>query len=451
MTNDAMPQQGDDTTMPATLGSPDASEATTSAGDTHGSSAMTMDIAGSSEAHAIATAALGASEGVSQEAGAATTATAGSFDPRSSQDLRATAAPAPAPRAPRYLVRPSVAILMALLAGGIGGAVDHTFLNGGSTGTALTQLSQESINRPAGSVAALAARLTPSVVNISVSSPMGQATGSGFVIRSNGYILTNHHVVAGVGGNATITVDFANGTSAPGRVVGSNSAYDLAVVKVDKTGLPAVTLGNSDSVVVGDPVIAIGSPLGLQGTVTSGIVSALNRPVTAGDSSGGAAMSYINAIQTDAAINPGNSGGPLIDSRGAVIGVNSAIASLGSGFSGESGSIGLGFAIPVNQAKRIAEEIMRSGTSQVPVMGVSIDMQFQGPGARIAAIRNGMGAQKAGLKVGDIVTAIDGTSVSDATALIVAIRAHVPGDVVHVTLKGGRTAAVTLGADTATN
>ncbi len=366
-------------------------------------------------------------------------------------EARAIAAPPAAPRAPRYLVRPSIAIIMALVAGGIGGIVDHAFLNPGSTGAALTQLAQETVNRPAGSVASLAARLTPSVVNITVSSPMGQATGSGFVIRSDGYILTNHHVVAGVGGTPTITVDFANGTSVPGHVVGSNSAYDLAVVKVDRTGLPAVTLGNSNSVVVGDPVIAIGSPLGLQGTVTSGIVSALNRPVTAGDSSGGAAMSYINAIQTDAAINPGNSGGPLIDANGAVIGVNSAIASLGSGFGGESGSIGLGFAIPVNQAKRIAEEIITSGKSQVPVMGVSIDMQFQGPGARIAAVKAGMGADKAGLKAGDIVTAINGSPVSDATALIVSIRSHAPGDVVKVTLKGGRTAAVTLGADTTTN
>ena len=420
MTDEAMPQPGEDVPMHATAEEADASPAA----DVTQAPAPQSDLPERAES-----------------------------TPHGSGDdqLRATAAPAPAPRAPRYLVRPSVALLMALVAGGIGGVVDHTFLNTGSTGTALTQLAQASLDRPAGSVAALAARLTPSVVNISVSSPMGQATGSGFVIRSNGYILTNHHVVAGVGDNATITVDFADGSSAPGKVVGSNSAYDLAVVKVDRTGLPAVTLGNSDSVVVGDPVIAIGSPLGLQGTVTSGIVSALNRPVTAGDTSGGASMSYINAIQTDAAINPGNSGGPLIDSRGAVIGVNSAIASLGSGFGSESGSIGLGFAIPVNQAKRIAEEIMRTGTSQVPVLGVSIDMQYQGAGARVAAIRSGLGAEKAGIKVGDVITAIDGKPVSDATAFIVAIRSHAPGDVVKVTLKDGRSVQVTLGADTATN
>ena len=349
------------------------------------------------------------------------------------------------------LVRPSLALAMAVVAGLGGGIVDHALFNTGGTGAALTQLANTSTARPADSVAALAAKVSPSVVNINVESDGGSSTGSGFVIRSDGYILTNHHVIAGLGGNARITVAFADGSKTNGTVVGSNSAYDLAVVKVDKTGLPAVTLGNSSGVVVGDPVIAIGSPLGLQGTVTSGIVSALNRPVTAGDSTDGASQSYFNGIQTDAAINPGNSGGPLIDGQGAVIGVNSAIASLGSSFGGQSGSIGLGFAIPINQAKRIAEEIIKTGKSQVPVMGISLDMQYANSGARVASVSAGQGAQRAGLKAGDIITSIDGNVVTDATALIVDIRAHQPGDVVKVTTRAGKTYSVTLGANTSTN
>ncbi len=355
------------------------------------------------------------------------------------------AAPEPQRRGSRGVAS---TLLVALVAGGIGGAVDHWASAHDSASVTLTQLAAASTGRPDGSIAALAAKLTPSVVAIQVDGWQGSGTGSGFVIKSDGYILTNHHVVSGVGSNPTITVEFADGTKAKGTVVGTNTAYDLAVVKVDRKGLPAVTLGNSDGVVVGDPVIAIGSPLGLAGTVTSGIVSALDRPVTTGDTN---VTSYINAIQTDAAINPGNSGGPLIDANGAVIGVNSAIATLGASYTGESGSIGLGFAIPINQAKRIAEELMSTGSSKVPVMGVSIDMSYTGTGARIADVNIGEGAQKAGMKSGDIVTGIDGKTVGDATALIVDIRAHAPGDVVHVTLESGKTLSVTLGSDTAAN
>ena len=351
------------------------------------------------------------------------------------------------PKPKRRLGNRAFAVVLALIAGGTGGAVDHVLSRPASTGTALTQLAAVSTDRPAGSIAALAAKLTPSVVAIEADGPMGSATGSGFIIKSDGFILTNHHVVAGVGDNPTLSVVFADGSRTTGKVVGSNTAYDLAVVKVDKIGLPAVTLGNSDSVVVGDSVIAIGSPLGLQSTVTSGIISALNRPVTTGDYS---STSYISAIQTDAAINPGNSGGPLIDASGAVIGVNSAIATLGSSYNGESGSIGLGFAIPVNQAKRIAEEIMSTGSSKVPVMGVSIDMSYTGAGARIASVQKGSGAAKAGVKKDDIITQVNGSAVADATELIVAIRSHVPGDVLSVTLARGVTVEVTLDGDTTT-
>ncbi len=353
-------------------------------------------------------------------------------------------------RQPRWLIRPSLAITMALIAGVTGGAVDHAFFDKASTGTALTQLAATSTNRPAGSIAALAAAVTPSVVALQVDGWQGSATGSGFIIRSDGYILTNHHVVSGVGVSPKIQVVFADGTKVEGTLVGSNTSYDLAVVKVDKTGLPSVTLGNSDGVVVGDPVLAIGSPLGLQGTVTSGIVSALNRPVTTDDGSG-VTSAYIDAIQTDAAINPGNSGGPLIDGQGAVIGVNSAIASMGSSQSNQTGSIGLGFAIPVNQAKRIAAEIMKTGRSRVPVMGISVDMTYTGDGALIAKVVPGGGAAAAGLKAKAIITSIDGDTVADATELIVAIRAHQPGDVMVVTTKNGKSYRVTLGADTATN
>lgn len=357
-----------------------------------------------------------------------------------------------APMAPPVIIerKRSIASLLvvALLAGVVGAAADRVlFRDRFDTGASLQQLAAVSAERPAGSIAALAAALTPSVVAIEVEGWNGSGTGSGFVIRPDGYILTNHHVVDG-GTLSRITVVFADGSEAAGKVVGSSSEYDLAVVKVEKTGLPTVTLGNSDGVVVGDPVIAIGSPLGLQSTVTSGIVSALNRPVTAGDSR---STSYINAIQTDAAINPGNSGGPLIDARGAVIGVNSAIATLGTAFGGDSGSIGLGFAIPINQAKRIAEEIIRTGTSRVPVMGILLDMSYRGDGARISTVQPGTGADEAGLKSGDIITEVEGRAVGDATELIVAIRSHEPGERLQIVLRSGQQFSVLLGADTTSN
>lgn len=355
----------------------------------------------------------------------------------------------PAAAVPRRQRSIASLALVAVIAGGTGAGIDRlVFRNTSTTGTALQQLAATSTARPDGSIAALAAKLTPSVVAIETDGWQGSGTGSGFIIKSDGYILTNHHVVSGVGGSPRITVVFADGSKARATVVGSNTSYDLAVVKVARTGLPTVTLGNSDGVVVGDAVIAIGSPLGLQSTVTSGIISALNRPVTVGDSQ---STSYFNAVQTDAAINPGNSGGPLIDARGAVIGVNSAIASLGSGFGGESGSIGLGFAIPINQAKRIAEEIIQTGSSRVPVMGIGLDMNYTGDGARIASIQAGEGAAKAGITAGDVIVKVDGRAVADATALIVTIRSHVPGDVLSVTLDSGKTVSVTLGADTTSN
>jgi putative serine protease PepD len=324
----------------------------------------------------------------------------------------------------------------ALVAGGVGGAAGFAAARATSSpqivtvGPSLSQVGGSGGSAPAdGSIAAIAAALKPSVVQLNVSGGGGSGTGSGFIIREDGYILTNNHVTDAAGSGGDIEIVFPDGQKAPATLVGANPGYDLAVVKVERTGLPAVTLGSSGDLQVGDMAIAIGSPLGLTGTVTSGIVSALNRPVTAGGQGEG---SYINAIQTDAAINPGNSGGPLVNGLGQVIGVNSAIATLGIG--GTSGSIGLGFAIPIDTAKRIAEEIIATGTSSTPVIGVRLDMNYTGSGARIEGVNPGGPAEAAGVREGDVVTKVDGRVVEDATALIVAIRAKAPGDALTLTI-----------------
>ena len=252
-------------------------------------------------------------------------------------------------------------------------------------------------------------------------------------MRDDGYIVTNNHVVGSAKSPGSIQVSFADGTTADGTLVGANPGYDIAVVKVDRANLDAIAMGSSAGLVVGDSVIAVGSPLGLQGTVTTGIVSALNRPVTAG---GEGEMAFINAIQTDAAINPGNSGGPLVDSTGAVIGVNSAIASMSTGL-GQPGSIGLGFAIPFDTVKRIVDEIISSGTSSTPVIGVKLEMAFTGPGAKVAEITGDGPAEMAGLATGDLITKLNGQLIADATSLIVTIRANAPGDQVMLTVVRG--------------
>jgi putative serine protease PepD len=336
--------------------------------------------------------------------------------------------------------------------GGSGGYLLANRIQAGSLlspGTTLPQSTASLSNRPSDSIAAVAAAVTPSVVSISVTTSQGGGTGSGVILRQDGYILTNNHVVeAAAGGAGQIQVNFSDGAARPAKIVGRDSSYDLAVIKVSATGLPAATLGNSDDVVVGDEAIAIGSPLGLQGTVTSGIISALNRAVTTG---GSGDSSFINAIQTDAAINPGNSGGPLVDAQGKVIGINSAIATLGQGSStSQSGSIGLGFAIPINQAKRIAEELISTGRSTHPVIGVTIDPNYSGPGVRIASVTAGGPADKAGIKAGAVILSVDGRTVSAPTELVVAIRAKNPGETVTLTLQSGsstRDVQVVLAAD----
>lgn len=331
------------------------------------------------------------------------------------------------------------AALISLIGGAVGGAVGYTVAESNSS-SSITVATGGSVTPAAGSIAAVAAAVQPSVVQLNVSGSQGEGTGTGFVVSSEGYIVTNNHVVGDAGDGGTIDVTFVDGSTATGKLIGANPGYDIAVVKVDRTDLTALTLGSSDAVNVGDVAIAIGSPLGLQGTVTSGIISALDRPVTAG---GRGDLAYINAIQTDAAINPGNSGGPLVNALGEVIGVNSAIATLGMGDA--SGNIGLGFSIPIDTAKRIVDELIKTGTSQTPIIGVQLDMNFAGPGGEVAEVTPGSPADTAGLEEGDVITKVEGNLINDSTALIVAIRANAPGDQIELTvLRNGQTLTVPL-------
>jgi putative serine protease PepD len=298
-------------------------------------------------------------------------------------------------------------------------------------------------------VKSIAQLVSPSVVSIEVNSIAGGGTGSASIIRTTSsisYIVTNNHVIEDAATGGTIDVELNNGEVLAGTIVGRDSEYDLAVVSVKKGNLPVITQGDSSAVAVGDAVVAFGSPLGLSGTVTSGIISALNRPVTPSPTGSTSITSYIDAIQTDAAINPGNSGGPLVDSQGRIVGVNSVIISLGTGST--AGNIGLGFSIPFNQARRIINEIIETGKSTKPIFGVSFDSTFTGTGAKISALTSGKGAEKAGIPVGSIVKTIDGYKINDAVSAIVRIRSKAPGDKVTVVVElvGGtlKTFIVTL-------
>lgn len=297
-----------------------------------------------------------------------------------------------------------------------------------------------------GSIAALVEQALPAVVSLRIQAGTQSASGSGFLVDSEdfvdsqGFIVTNNHVVelAAVNSETSrIDVVFADGRRTRAQIVGRNVSYDLAVLAVDAgelpSPLPLLSWADDEAVRVGDSVVAIGAPLGLAGTVTQGIVSALNRPVTTGQPGGSA--SYIDAIQTDAPINPGNSGGPLLDGNGRVIGVNSAVATLAIGSS--SGSIGLGFAIPASAAQRISAEIIETGESTTPIIGVSLDPFFPGPGALVEAVTPGSAAERAGLQPGDVITAVDGRSVADSRTLIIAIRANAPGDTIVLTVRRG--------------
>ncbi|WP_030952353.1 trypsin-like peptidase domain-containing protein [Streptomyces sp. NRRL S-481] len=355
------------------------------------------------------------------------------------------------------------AVLIALVSGGIGGAAGTYLERNGGVGTVeLPQAGKEATGRDPGSVAGIAGRALPSVVTLHVSGSGEQGTGTGFVLDTRGHILTNNHVVRPAGSAGEITVTFNGGETAQAELVGRDSGYDLAVIKVKGVrGLSPLPLGNSDNVRVGDPVVAIGAPFDLAGTVTSGIISAKQRPITAGGEKGdGSDVSYVDALQTDAPINPGNSGGPLLDSQARVIGINSAIRSADSGSdpdSGQSGSIGLGFAIPINQGKRVAEELINTGRATHPVIGITLDMDYAGDGARVATegseggppVTVGGPGAKAGIKAGDVITRVDGQRVHSGEELIVKTRAHRPGDRLELVLERGgkeRTVSLVLGS-----
>jgi putative serine protease PepD len=307
-------------------------------------------------------------------------------------------------------------------------------------------------NRPPNSVAGIAARDTPAVVMIKVNGNAG--TGSGFVI-SGGYIVTDNHVVTldGLVRNASLRVYFSDGKSAAGQVVGRDPYSDIAVLKVTSlTNLPALSLGNSASVEVGDPVIAIGSPLGLVDTVTSGIISAVNRPVQPGGGNATTPRVFFDAIQTDAPINPGNSGGPLVNARGQVIGVDAAIDTLGVDpiTGAQGGSIGLGFAIPADQARRVIVQLIRTGHASHSVIGATLNQSFAGDGAQIKTVgQRGVPAARAGLRAGDIITDLAGQPITTPYSLIDAIRSLAPGSTVRVSfIRHGyaRQARITLGS-----
>jgi putative serine protease PepD len=304
-----------------------------------------------------------------------------------------------------------------------------------------------------GSVTAVAAQLLPSTVQISAEfeGEAGGATGSGFVLDRQGHVITNNHVVEDAAeGDGPIEIVDEDGNRYDAEVVGRSPVYDLAVLFAEKaTKLRPASLGASRILRVGDGVVAIGSPLGLSSTVTAGIVSALDRPVTTGDSANDS--SYINAVQTDAAINPGNSGGPLVDLKGQVVGVNSAIATTGGGFGGESGNIGVGFAIPIEQVQITADQILKTGEARYPVIGAQVQTGGrEGDGARIDQVMPDTPAQAAGLRKDDVVTAVEGEKVTDGIALIVAIRTHQPGETIEFTVvRDGkeRTLEITLDSE----
>ncbi|MFE6841294.1 trypsin-like peptidase domain-containing protein [Streptomyces sp. NPDC057686] len=374
------------------------------------------------------------------------------YDPWAERPLQvADQGKAPGGRGIRLRHAVALGLGTALLAGGIGGWLGVLAERQSSTRLELPQAAVESRDRAPESVAGIAATALPGVVTLHVRGSGGSGTGTGFVLDQQGHILTNNHVVSDA---KDITVTFSTGESVTAELVGRDSGYDLAVVKVEGVrGLQPLSLGNSENVKVGDPVVAIGAPFDLSNTVTAGIISATGRPITAGGDKGdGSDISYVDALQTDAPINPGNSGGPLLDAKARVIGINSAIRGADAGGDGDerakqSGSIGLGFAIPVNQGKRVAEELIRTGHATHPVIGVTLDMEYTGDGARVATkggggkpavTADGPGA-RAGIQGGDVITKVDGVRVHGGDELVIKIRAHRPGDPLTLTvLRDGR-------------
>ncbi|GGV40068.1 S1C family serine protease [Streptomyces spectabilis] len=354
----------------------------------------------------------------------------------------------------------------ALVAGGVGGgigywAADRNDDNSTDSTTVSASDAPADLKREPGSVAGIANKALPSVVTLEAQSGSGEGgTGTGFVYDREGHILTNNHVVASAAEGGKLSATFSNGKKYDAEVVGRAQGYDVAVIKLKNkpSDLRPLALADSDKVAVGDSTIAIGAPFGLSNTVTTGIVSAKNRPVTSSDG-GSSKSSYMSALQTDASINPGNSGGPLLDARGAVIGINSAIKPAESGGlgGGQSGSIGLGFAIPVNQAKNVARQLIKTGQATYPMIGASVSLADASGGAVISdrgatgsgpAVEPNGPAAKAGLKSGDVITKLDETVIDSGPTLIGQIWTHKPGDTVKITYERDgkeRTVDVTLG------
>lgn len=344
-------------------------------------------------------------------------------------------------------------LVAALVAGGVGGGVGFWAADRNDNSTGSTTVSASNtpadLKRDPGTVADIAGKALPSVVTIEAQGGNGEGgTGTGFVYDKQGHILTNNHVVASAADGGKVAATFSDGKKYDAEVVGRAEGYDVAVLKLKNppSNLKPLPLGNSDKVAVGDSTIAIGAPFGLSNTVTTGIVSAKDRPVTSSDGAS-SKSSYMSALQTDASINPGNSGGPLLDAGGAVIGINSAIKPAesggGLGGGGQSGSIGLGFAIPVNQAKYVAQQLIKTGQAVYPVIGASVSLQESTGGATISregasgtqAVTPNGPADKAGLKPGDVITKLDGSVIDSGPTLIGQIWTHKPGDTVEITYK----------------
>ncbi|GAB3255367.1 S1C family serine protease [Nocardioides dilutus] len=356
---------------------------------------------------------------------------------------------APAPRSrPSGWVWPvvaSLALVLGVLGGVAGSAIydrlddDSSPESSGRVPGGLDQVDTVSVpplEAGDATIANVAAELLPSTVQISAAydGEDDGATGSGFVIDQQGHIITNNHVVEQAAeDDGPIEIVDQDGNRYDATVVGRSPVYDLAVLfSEDAKQLRPASLGASKALRIGEGVVAIGSPLGLSSTVTAGIVSAVNRPVTTGD---GDASSYINAVQTDAAINPGNSGGPLVNLLGQVVGVNSAIATAGGVIGGDAGNIGVGFAIPIEQVRVTADQILETGEARYPVIGAKVQTGgADGEGALIDSVVEGQPADEAGLAKGDVVVALEGERVTDGIALIVAIRAHQPGETLAFTV-----------------
>jgi putative serine protease PepD len=362
-------------------------------------------------------------------------------------------APSPEPARPSALpgwtwpLISALALVLGVTGGAIAGALVANDNNSGPGVLEVPRRTAPPLAADNASVAAVAAKVLPSTVQI-IAEYNGKAqgaTGSGFVFDKAGHVITNNHVVSQAAeDDGPIEVIDHDGRHMTATVVGRSAVYDLAVLEVKGAeDLPPIAIGSADQMHVGETVVAFGSPLGLSATVTSGIISAVHRPVTTGDDSD---SSYINAVQTDAAINPGNSGGPLVNLQAQVIGVNSAIASLGSSMTTEEGgNIGVGFAIPIEQVQVTTDQILRTGKAQYPVIGANVRGTDKLDGARVESIGAGTPASKSDLKVGDLITEVNGQPVTGSIDVVVAIRAHQPGEKVTLTVRrDGKTLDITV-------